>query len=67
MKTKREKLCDECGKRPATFVRYVGKYRGLKSKFRIRADKNHTLCQQCHNEEFEAIKQRGLGDEISDI
>jgi hypothetical protein len=41
--TKRERLCRQCHERPARF-----RSRGSRSDGRVRADRDHELCFQCH-------------------
>ncbi len=52
-----KRICDNCGKRRAYYLRYVFDRFQRKQKHIICADKQHTLCRQCRASETEKLKQ----------
>lgn len=54
-----QKLCDNCGKRPAKMFRVV-KFRARPDKLVIKSSDDHPLCRQCHNANFERMRQEDM-------
>ncbi len=53
-----KRICDNCGKRQAYFLRYFFDAHIRKQRHVIHADNNHTLCRQCRASQTEKLKQR---------
>lgn len=51
-------LCQDCGKRPATYISPVRKRR--------RANKEHSLCTKCWTAEMDRQRQKSLPDRHED-
>ncbi len=63
--SRKQIMCDACGKRPAKMFRRSHKMRGRKSNLIIKSSPDHPLCNQCHNNEFESIRQARYANENS--
>jgi hypothetical protein len=60
MKHRAQRLCLGCGERPPRF-----RSRAKHSDGRVRQDKDHTLCQQCHRAEVNRARNAPASSETA--